>query len=113
MHELGVVMEVIKVVEKAMKDNDLQQVEKIVLQIGEVSSMIPRYIQECFPAAIDGTGLEDCELEIEILPANALCKECRKVYPVVPTKGVCPHCGSNRKELLGGREFNIKEILAC
>jgi hydrogenase nickel incorporation protein HypA/HybF len=113
MHELGVVMEVIKIVEKAMKDNDLIQVEKIVLQIGEVSSMIPRYIHECFPAAVDGTALEKTELEIEILCANALCKDCRKVYPLVPTKGVCPHCGSNRKELLGGREFNIKEIIAC
>ncbi|AEV29151.1 Zn finger protein HypA/HybF (possibly regulating hydrogenase expression) [Sphaerochaeta pleomorpha str. Grapes] len=113
MHELGVVMEVIKVVEKAMKDNDLQQVEKIVLQIGEISSMIPRYILQCFPAAVEGTCLEDTELAIEILPANALCKDCRKVYPAVPTKGVCPHCGSENKELLGGREFNIKEIVAC
>jgi Zn finger protein HypA/HybF involved in hydrogenase expression len=35
------------------------------------------------------------------------------VYPVVAAAGVCPHCGDDRKELLGGREFLIKEIVAC
>ncbi|WP_320128247.1 hydrogenase maturation nickel metallochaperone HypA [uncultured Sphaerochaeta sp.] len=113
MHELSVVMEVVKIVEKAMQENNLQQVKTIVLQIGEVSSMIPRYLHECFPAAVDGTALENSKLEIEILPANALCKNCKKVYPLVPNKGVCPQCGSNHKELLGGREFFIKEIVAC
>ena len=113
MHELGVVMEVIKVVEQTMRENNLTQVEKIVLQIGELSSMIPHYVQDCYPACVDGTSLENTKLEIEILGANAICKECNKVYPVVQYKGVCPHCSSQNREVLSGREFFIKEIVAC
>lgn len=113
MHELGVVIELLKTVEGVMRENALTQVETIVLQIGELSSMIPRYVEDCFPAAADGTVFEDTKLRIEILPANARCTGCGKVYPIVPHKGVCPRCGGDHKELLGGREFYIKEIIAC
>ena len=42
--------------------------------------MIPMYIEQCYPAAVDGTILEDTKLEIEILPGNALCKDCNKSF---------------------------------
>ncbi len=113
MHELGVVMEVIKVVEQTMRENSLSKVDTIVLQIGELSSMIPHYVQDCYPACVDGTLLENTKLDIEILGANALCKQCNKVYPVVKYKGVCPFCNSQQREILSGREFFIKEIVAC
>lgn len=113
MHELGVVLEVLKTVEGIMEENNLERVETIVLQIGELSSMVPRYVEDCFPAAADGTPFERTALRIEVLPANARCAGCGKVYPVVAAKGVCPQCGDERKEILGGREFLIKEIVAC
>jgi hydrogenase nickel incorporation protein HypA/HybF len=54
-----------------------------VLKIGEPSSMIPKYIKAVYPAAVDGTILQDTKLEIEILPGNGLCKECTKVFNVL------------------------------
>lgn len=112
MHELGVVMEVVKTVERVALQQRVSEIETLVLQIGELSSMIPHYVEECFPAAADGTILEHTKLEIEILPGNALCKRCRKVYNLLANKQICPHCGSKQWELLCGREFYIKEIVA-
>lgn len=113
MHELGVVIEVVKTVENVVAQNNLSEVDTIVLQIGELSSMIPRYIESCFPAAVDGTILENTKLEIEVIPANALCQDCNKVFNVIENKNQCPHCGSIHAKLLSGKEFNIKEIIAC
>jgi len=113
LHELGVVMEVIKTVEGIIKENNLTKVEKLVLQIGELSSMIPKYIEACYPAAVDGTLLEETQLEIEILPGNALCRKCNKVFNIIENSNKCPHCGTQDFELLSGREFMIKEIVAC
>ncbi len=112
MHELGVVIEVINQVEKIVAENELEKVEKLILQIGELSSMIPKYIEACYPAAVDGTILMDTKLEIEVLPANALCNDCNQVFPIVKNKGVCPHCNTNNFEILSGKEFFIKEIVA-
>lgn len=112
MHELGVVIEVVKKVEKIAIENNLTKIESIVLQIGELSSMIPKYIESCYPAAVSNTILEKTRLEIEIIPGNGMCKNCNKVFNLKENNGVCPHCNSSAWELLSGKEFIIKEILA-
>lgn len=113
MHELGVVFEVVKTVESFVKKYNLTKVDKVVLQIGELSSMIPKYIRACYPAAVDGTILENTKLEIEVLPGNCLCKNCNKIYNLLQNRDGCPNCKENDWELLGGKEFMVKEIVAC
>ena len=113
MHELGVVIEVVKAVEGIARERGLSRVDTIVLRIGELSSMVPRNIEECFPAAVDGGALEGTKLRIEVVPGNARCRACGKVFGVVREKGLCPACGSRGWELLSGKEFTIKEIVAC
>lgn len=112
MHELGVVIEVVKTVEEFAKENEVSAIDTVTLQIGELSAMIPRFIEECWPCAVDGTSLEQTKLSIEIIRAHARCSACGKVYPLLEHKDSCPGCGGLRKEILNGREFMIKEILA-
>lgn len=106
------VIEVVKTVERIVVEQKLNKVYSIVLQIGELSSMIPRYIEQCYPAAVDGTLLQDTKLEIEVLPANVLCSSCNKVFNIVDNGRTCPNCGGNTFSMLSGREFMIKEIIA-
>jgi hydrogenase nickel incorporation protein HypA/HybF len=113
LHELGVVIEVINTVESFAKNNGLEKIDTLVLQIGELSSMIPRYIEACYPIAVEGTLLQDSKLKIEVLPGNALCRKCGKVFNIIENHSKCPSCGDMRWELLSGREFMIKEIVAC
>lgn len=112
MHELGVVLEVIKTVENFAKENKLTEVDTIVLQIGELSSMIPKYVEACYPAAVDGTMMEETKLQIEILPGNAICKECDNIFNLIKNNGECPNCCNKNYDLLSGKEFMIKEIIA-
>jgi hydrogenase nickel incorporation protein HypA/HybF len=107
------VIEVIKTVENLAERNRLTKIDKIVLQIGELSSMIPRYIEACYPAAAEGTILQDTKLEIEVLPGNAICRKCNKVFNLIENNNKCPHCKSRDWEILCGKEFMIKEIVAC
>lgn len=111
MHEIGVLFEVVKTVEKFARENDVKKIETLVLQIGELSSVVPRYMKNLYPAAIEESILEDSKLEIQVLPANALCKDCNKVFALIKNKGICPKCNSKNYEILGGREFFIKEIV--
>jgi hydrogenase nickel incorporation protein HypA/HybF len=113
MHELGVVIEVVEAVEEIVKEEKLTKVDKIVLQIGELSSMIPMYVERCYPAAVDGTILQDTKLEIEILPANGICRSCNKVFNLLANQKKCPVCKTTEWDILGGNEFIIKEIVAC
>jgi hydrogenase nickel incorporation protein HypA/HybF len=107
------VIEVVRSVEEFAKNNDVTKIDTLVLQIGELSSIIPQYIEACYPAAVDGTLLQETKLKIEILPGNAICKKCNKVFNLIENNKKCPNCGSEDWELLCGKEFMIKEIIAC
>lgn len=48
--------------------------------------MEPQYIEACYPAAVDGTLLQDTELKIEIIPGNARCKQCGKVFNLLQNR---------------------------
>jgi len=113
LHELGVIIEIIKTVENFAQINRLKKIETLVLQIGELSSMIPRYIEALYPAAVEGTLLQETKLKIEILPGNAICKTCNKVFNLIESKSKCPNCRSEDWDILCGKEFMIKEIIAC
>lgn len=112
MHELGIMYHIIERVKKVIEENQLTEVETIVLQVGEFSSVIPRYLHACYPAAVDGTILENTKLEVEILTANGICKACGKVYGLEEHSGKCPSCGGNDYEVISGTEFYLKEIRA-
>jgi len=115
MHELGVIIEIVNTVQKLCEEEGIEKVHSLTLQVGEISSVVPRFLEECYPAAVDGSFMEDTKLIIETVPANALCRSCNRIYRVLDNpnqdKNICPVCSSKETELLSGREFNIKEII--
>ncbi len=111
MHEVTVLVELIKMVETAAIQNNIDEIDTIVVQIGEMSSIVPRYMMEYFPNAAEGTILENSKLKIEMLPANGLCHHCNKVFKIVKNKGKCPYCNAEDWEILSGMEFILKEII--
>lgn len=40
--------------------------------------MIPKYVENCFPVAVDNTILQDTKLIIEVIPVNGVGKNCKK-----------------------------------
>ncbi|MEG2659725.1 MAG: hydrogenase maturation nickel metallochaperone HypA [Oscillospiraceae bacterium] len=113
MHELGVLSAMVKTVEGIAKEEKLTHIEKIVLQVGELSGMVPSYLQASYPAAVYKTSLADTKLELEIIPGIVRCNECKEKFNAVECDLVCPHCNSHDLMPLSGREFIIKEIVAC
>ncbi len=112
MHELSIIIEVVKSIDKIAKEQNLTKVDTLVLQIGELSSVVPRYVEDCYPAAIDGTFMEKTKLKIEIIKGIGKCKECNKEFNVIKNKGYCPKCKKRDFHLISGKEFLIKEIVA-
>ena len=48
MHELGVVFYVVRNVKKEAKENAVEQVETVTLEIGEVSGVVHELLTDCF-----------------------------------------------------------------
>ena len=110
MHEIGVVRQVIRTVEDFAKENNIKEVSGIVLDIGELSLVIPKYVDEIYKITVEGTILEGAELTMNVIPGMAECVECDEIFNVIEHEGYCPNCGSFEKEVLSGRDFLIREI---
>ena len=52
MHELGILSAMVKTIEKVVQQEELTHVEKIVLEVGELSGVVPSYLESCYPAAV-------------------------------------------------------------
>lgn len=110
MHELTILVELVDMVESAMRENNINKIDTVVIQVGQLSSIVPRFMYEYYPNAIDGSMLEGTNLEIEMIPGNGLCHHCNKVFNIVKHKGKCPICQGDDWEMLSGQEFMLKEI---
>ncbi len=110
MHELTILVELVDMVEQAMKENNIKKIDTVVIQVGQLSSIVPRFMYEYYPNAIDDSMLEGSKLKIEMIPGNGLCHHCNKVFNIVKNKGKCPICKADDWEMLSGQEFMLKEI---
>jgi len=112
MHELGIVFEIQKRVSAVAAENGLalSDIAQVVVEVGEASTIVPRYLKECWPAATDGTEMESAELVVELIVARVRCKKCQTEYEYLKNDRKCPDCGAWECVMVSGQEFNIKEI---
>lgn len=111
MHELGVVFRVIETVEAVAAENQVQEIRSVTLQLGEVSTVLPDYLTDCWNWAVKRTTImKNAPLIIEQIPAVTYCEDCKSDYATVSHGKICPHCGSSHTWLKQGNEFTIKEI---
>lgn len=113
MHELGVVFYIIKDVKAVAAENNVKKVHSVTLELGEVSTVIPHYLEDCWNWAVKREEILDgAKLIIEKIDAVTFCEACRSEYPTVAHGKICPHCGSEKTYLLRGNEVSIKQIEA-
>lgn len=111
MHELGVVFHCIKEINAIAAENGVDRISSVTIQIGEVSTVIPYYFEDCWNWAVKKeTVLKDASVVIEKIDAVTHCNGCGQNYPTVEYGKKCPHCGSDDTFLVTGNEIMIKEI---
>ena len=100
-----------KTVERVAEENQADKITKVTLQIGEVSTVIPYYLKDCWTwKCSKSERMDGCELVIETIPAITYCEACEETYPTVEHGKICPYCGSEHTYLIQGNEHQIKEI---
>lgn len=111
MHEITILVQLVSLVEKEARANQIaEDIDSIVIQLGQLTSIVPKYLKEYYPNVTEGTLLENSKLEIEMIKANGLCHHCNKVFGILANKGKCPYCFRDDWEMLSGEEFILKEI---
>ena len=112
MHELGIVFHIIDQVDEIAESNQAKSVKKVTLEIGEVSGVIPKYLNDCWLWAVNNRSkhMKDCELNIITLKGTSYCEDCGETFDTVKHGKICPKCGSKKTYLITGNEVSIKNI---
>ena len=113
MHEMSIVKRFMNIALEQIKQQKLENesVESLTLEVGEMTDLVPHYLEKYYEIASKGTPLEASKLVIEPVPMLVRCLSCRTEYNPTRTKDrLCPNCGSGECHLLQGREVNVKSI---
>jgi hydrogenase nickel incorporation protein HypA/HybF len=105
MHELGITQNIVAIVAEHAKG---AKVQRVLLEIGKLSAIMPDAIKFCFDICTQDTVLEGAILEIIEISGLARCRQCGAEILLDKPFGIC-NCGM-QLELIAGEELKIKEI---
>ena len=112
MHEMSYITRLCRLAEQTAAQAGAISVDTVSIQVGEMTGLIPEFLQRYYPAACRGTILEGSKLEIEYLQVEARCPKCGNIFhPSRENQYLCPHCKGSAGNIIHGREFLIKNIV--
>lgn len=106
MHELGITRNIVEIVSERAGD---AKVNRVLLEIGQLSMVVPDAIRFCFDVVSKDTVLEGAELQIKEIAGRARCNTCEHEFAIDQPFGRC-QCGSTNIRCIAGEELNIKEM---
>ena len=111
MHELGIVVHVIKQIEDLAKTQKVEKVVELTLEVGEVSGVVKEYFVDAFEWAKKRTEyMKDCKLNLIIIQGITYCEDCKKTYSTTEYGKECPYCHSTNTYLVTGKDVMIKNV---
>ena len=111
MHELGLCDYILKTVDRVAKEEALTEVRSVTLEVGLLSGVVPRFMEDCWQAVVDGTPYENTALVIETINGIARCLDCGHEFSADLERLYCPKCVSRRITPVTGNDLSLKEIV--
>ncbi len=106
MHEFGITQNIVAIATEHAKG---AKVQRVTLEIGKLSAIMPDAIRFCFDVCCKDTVLEGANLEIIEISGLGRCRHCGAEILLEQPFGIC-RCGSVELEVIRGEELKIKEL---
>lgn len=110
MHELGLMDAMLRTVKRVCEQEKLTHVERIVLEVGELSGIEIPYLYDGFEAVVHGTDFADTVLTVETVPGVLHCNDCDIDFPLKNQELFCPECFGKNLSIKSGRDMLLKSI---
>lgn len=112
MHELAITEGILRTAVPKAEQSGAKKILEIRLSIGELSGVIPEYVQYYFDLIGKGTIAEGAKIVAKVLPVAVSCPDCGYEGGIDRKDRRCPECRSTRFRITGGREFYVDSLLA-
>jgi hydrogenase nickel incorporation protein HypA/HybF len=86
-------------------------VKTIDVEVGELTAVVPELFKKFFPVVAENfPSVRDAEINLKVVPGEAMCRDCHALYNIVKNEGECPVCHSSFKKILGGQQITLLNI---
>jgi hydrogenase nickel incorporation protein HypA/HybF len=113
-HETSVAQSLAEFVREQMSgdpDRPARRVVKVSVRLGAMCGLLPHALKNAYRAAVAGTALRGCELEIETLSLVVWCPQCQEQRLLEDIRSLrCPVCQIRTPQIIQGNEMEIASI---
>ncbi len=110
MHEASIVEEMLEIADREVVLQGAQRINRISLQIGVLSGVVPEALQFAFGSLSLGTLAEGAVLEIVRVPLTLHCDRCGRSWDGEHPGDLCPICGAELPSIVAGQELRLLEL---
>ena len=110
MHELSLTEDMYQLIQSKADQDGFKHVQKVMLEIGELSHVQEDAMQFCFASVMKGTCAEHAKLEIIPVPGKGECTQCGKVGALHHYYDPCQFCGAFGLIVKAGEHVRIKAL---
>lgn len=111
MHELSIVMGIIKIVLAEAERADAEVVEEIELDIGRLSTVEMDSFEFAWRQGVKNTILEGAKKNINRIGGMARCLDCAFDFPLEQVFDPCPLCGQHLISIIAGKELRVRSLV--
>lgn len=110
MHEISLVRDLLAQVDQAMRDNGIQSISVIQIEVGPLSGVEALLVEQAYLSLIASSPFENVRLTIDQPLLMAICRECDTEFSVMEFHFVCPNCSSSKVQVTSGDAMRLVSI---
>lgn len=110
MHELGLMGDILNLIQDDLKNSGLEKVTEIELLVGQLSSAMPDALDMALQIyKAEGVAFLTPETKLSIVfeDAEAICVLCDTKYQPDQLLAICPNCQMPSGKIISGESFKI------
>lgn len=110
MHELSLAEDMLSLIEDQAKQESFTRVEKVILEVGQLSHVEAEAMHFCFDSVMRGSIGDAAALEIVSTEGIGLCNQCGAKTVMEHIYDPCQKCGDFGLNILQGDQVKIKAL---
>ncbi len=110
MHELSIAVNIVEMIEDNVEKEKAHIVDKFEIDVGTLSGVVIETLEFALEEAVKNSVCSKAVWKINKIEAKAKCWKCGHIHSVEDYFSPCPECMGFGKEILQGKEIQLKSI---
>lgn len=110
MHELSLADALVRQAEEVLSAEKGNRILSLTVRLGALSGVDREAFEFAFPMVAGESAAENAVLVVEEVPAVLRCRDCGGETCPESFSLTCGRCGSDKTDIVSGREFELKTM---